>query len=99
MGTIEHPLPAGPFLSNPTEHMPLLKRYSMYLDEPDMFEDMEMGDYVLYRDVWELITSGELRVYKNLGVRLTSKGTLCNACDKWINVAYDKFCPECGERL
>lgn len=57
----------------------------------------------LWRDILKLIrakiTSGELRAYKMLGTRLTTKGTLCNECDHWINVAYDRYCPNCGAQI
>lgn len=86
-------------MDKPTERAPLLKRYSMYLDEPDMFEDMEMGDYVLYRDVWELITGGELRVNKKAtrvpGAKVHTYG--CSECGtEW---GYYNFCPGCGSQI
>ena len=89
-------------MDKPTERAPLLKRYSMYLDEPDMFEDMEMGDYVLYRDVWELITSGELRVVKKVQMREE-----CELCGWWLlpdaqnatNELPLLFCPGCGAEI
>lgn len=52
------------------------------------------------RDWYEAkIASGELRAYKRLGVRLTDKGTLCNNCNEWQNIAYHRFCAFCGEPL
>lgn len=78
--------------NKPTARAPMLS-------DEDIRESM-LSNAKWVRDFYEAkITSGELRAYKNLGTRLTKEGTLCNECGRWINVAYDRFCPGCGAQI
>lgn len=52
------------------------------------------------RDFYEAkITSGELRTNEVFHPVLKSSGSHCARCDAWLNVAYERFCPQCGVRI
>lgn len=101
-------------MDKPTERAPMLTRYSLYLDAPDTFVDMEHGEYVRWEDVHAKITSGELRVNKKAtvidgttGIGWANHETLdtesCSLCMfTWAvpQTPYEaNFCPGCGAEI
>lgn len=90
-------------MNKPTERAPMLTRYSLYLDEPDTFVDMEHGEYVKWEDVQAKITSGELRVVKKVKCRNIGKD---EAWCEWLKCPCGEttplgsnFCPGCGAQI
>lgn len=70
------------------------------LDEPyaDVSED-DNGEFVKYDDVAEMIALGSLRGPGCALVVYKPSGPHCGSCDSWLNIAYWKYCPNCGTVL
>lgn len=71
------------------------------LDEPyaDVSED-DNGEFVRYDDVVELVALGGLMVLPGCAlVVYKPSGPHCGSCDSWLNIAYWRYCPNCGSPL
>jgi len=96
--------PCADDIDKPTERAPMLTRYSLYLDEPDTFVDMEHGEYVKWEDVQAKITSGELMVVKKARFVLPEKHTdygYCSECKKPVDMSKQPvpFFHTCGAEI